>query len=180
MLLWPVQTRFALDSTFIIDPVFWIILGVLPAIWRRYQWSPPRIGRASLLCFASWVLLCLMLRQQAQSYVPKNSMVFAAPLAPLFWTGIHQEGDQLRRYWLTPWSVEDAGAFSAPSKEHEALLQKQPLADAILRMENAMVVEVTARREGQVKLKLWDLAFTSWLDPNRVVVGGEFWISDTP
>ena len=179
MLLWPIQTRFALDSTFIVDPIFWFILGVLPAIWRRYQWPAPRIGKTSLLVFAAWVLLCMMLRQQAQSYAPKSSMVFAAPLAPLFWTGIHQEGGQLHRYWLTPWSVEEAGVFPVPSQQHEDLLRLQPLADAIFRMENAMTFEVVERSGNELKLKLWDLAFTSWLDPDRAVIGGEFWIVET-
>jgi membrane-bound metal-dependent hydrolase YbcI (DUF457 family) len=180
LLLWPIQTRFALDSTFIVDPVFWFILGGLPYLWRRYQWTAPRIGRTSLLLFSAWILLCMMLRQQAQSYAPKDSQVFAAPLAPLFWTGIHREGATLHRYWLTPWSGEEAGVFEAPSEQQKEALRQQPLADAILRMENALVFEVTARREGEVKLKLWDLAFTSWLDPTRAVIGGEFWIVDAP
>jgi inner membrane protein len=32
LLLWPIQTRFSHAWVFIVDPMFWIILGVLPSL----------------------------------------------------------------------------------------------------------------------------------------------------
>jgi hypothetical protein len=175
LLLWPIQTRFSHAWVFIVDPMFWIILGVLPSLWkRRFGWEPLKIGRTSLLLFASWLLLCAMMKEQAASYAPKGAKVVPAPLAPLFWTGLSSDGVHVDRYWLTPWSGEFSGSFTAPTREQEEILRKDPLGNAIFKMGHALVIKVLSQDETGTRVKLWDIAFSSWLDEQRTVVGGEF------
>ncbi len=170
-LLWPDDRRFGLELIFIVDPVFWLLLGLLP-------WWLARRGRpapwAGILALGGWFGVAFLLKSMALTRAPEPVQAVPGPLAPLFWTGFSRPGPgdlEIRRYWLTPWSCEPAGAFGTPrgaawdsvlathAGERDAWMSISP---AVLRQDE---------QGGVVTLGIVDLGFTSWLDPDRFPFG---------
>jgi hypothetical protein len=142
------DTRFSLDWIFIVDPVYWVILGALR-------------GSRALLALAGWILFCGAMHQQAARQGGEGTEAFPAPLAPLFWTGVRREGDTVERMWLTPWGAEPAGTFRAAEGPGVDAVRATWAGDRTLWMARAPVLRDAAAD----LVVLSDLAYSSWLRP---------------
>lgn len=178
-LFWPLsRTRFALDIIFIVDPMFWVLLGVLPWLLRRRGWAREQAAALSLFALVGWFLLAGMAREEAAARVEGPVHVFPAPLAPLFWTGASYEGDEVQRYWLTPFSSEPAGRFPRPGGEAARALREDPR--GARRFWMARIPVFLEREElsgGGWKVRLIDLAYTSPLAPEQTPFEATFLIT---
>ena len=163
-LFWPLtDTRFSLRWIFILDPMFWVLLGVLPLALRRFgAGSAAKAGLASL---AAWVLFSGMMHDQAVRMTPgRADIVVPAPMAPVRWTATVTRGDEVDRYWVTPWGAEPAGTFAAPVGPAVDAVRATHAGERYFWMAKAPVV---LRDEGG-ELELLDLCYTSWAAPDNV------------
>lgn len=158
MLFFPVsEVRFSLDWIFIVDPMFWVILG---GIASRLQGAFRGAVPISLL--GGWILFGGMMKQQAMAQAPEKVDAWPAPLAPIFWTAVHADPVTTRRYFLTPWSSVAAGEWPTPSGPNVTAIRATLRGERWFWMANAPVL----RKEGSDgSVTLSDLAYTSWVDP---------------
>jgi membrane-bound metal-dependent hydrolase YbcI (DUF457 family) len=171
-LLWPNDARFGLELIFIVDPMFWLLLGLLP--WwlsrrPRAEAVPGRAPAAGILALGGWYAVAAVAKALAVSQAPEPVVAVPAPLAPLYWTAFTRPGPEdteVRRYFLTPWSCEAAGVFGAPRGAAWDAVQAthtgerdtwMSVAPAILREESG--------DDGTVTLGMVDLAYSSWANP---------------
>jgi membrane-bound metal-dependent hydrolase YbcI (DUF457 family) len=187
------DTRFSLDWIFIVDPMFWVTLWALPA-WLRPRVGAERAARTGLWALAGWVLFCGAMQQQAARQADEpNVAVFPSPLAPLHWVGVREEGDVVRRWFLTPSSAERQPDLAALTRDERAALRTiepgerwlwKTRAPAVLersRVDPVIVVDpATGASEtvepARIDLSLVDLSYTSWAsaEPSVVRFGGRF------
>ncbi|MFZ5481440.1 MAG: metal-dependent hydrolase [Myxococcota bacterium] len=153
--------RFGLDWIFIVDPIFWVLLGVVP----RFLREATARARVALLSLAGWILLCGMTRELAGSHVRGPVEVFPSPLAPLFWTGVTREGEVLHRWWLTPWGAEEAGTFEVPAGPAVDALKEARNGERYFWMARAPALRGVEETPAGTVLTLSDLAFTSRFEP---------------
>ena len=176
-LFWPDDQRFGLELIFIVDPMFWLLLGVLPWWLSRRGGARAALAPAiGIVTLAGWFAVSALGKALALAQAVEPVEAVPAPLAPLFWTAFSQPtaGDpEVRRYWLTPWSSEPAGVFGAP---------RGPAWDAVLATHAGerdawMSIAPVILREAPGSLGVVDLAYTSWLDPDQFRFGHVYSIS---
>ncbi len=159
LLFFPVSdVRFSLDWIFIVDPMFWAILGGLA--WRRRGVAR---GAIPIAILAGWMLFGGMMKQQAIAQAPEKVEAWPAPLAPVFWTAVHTDSLTTRRYFLTPWSSTPAGSWPTPAGANVDVVRRTRRGERWFWMANAPVLRGEGR-DGSVTLS--DLAYTSWVDPD--------------
>jgi membrane-bound metal-dependent hydrolase YbcI (DUF457 family) len=159
------DTRFSLDWIFIVDPAFWVTLWALPR-WLRPRVGVERAASTGLWALAGWMLLCGAMRQQAARQAGEpNVAVFPAPLAPLHWTGVREEGTAVRRWFLTPGSAERAPDTPALTAEERTRMADDYPAERWLWKARAPAVTARSAAEDGQRLSLVDLSYTNWLLP---------------
>ncbi len=178
-LLWPNDHRFGLELIFIVDPMFWVVLGVLPWLMRRSGTTANRAATTGILLLGSWFGVAVVGKALALAQAPEPVVAVAGPLAPLHWTAftVPAAGDsEVRRYFLTPWSCEPAGTFGAPGgPAWDAVMATHTgERDTWMSMAPAVLSEEIAARPDDpavTRLAIVDLAYTSWLDPDTFRFG---------
>ncbi len=182
-LLWPLSDqRFDGALVFIIDPMFWILLGVAPwlLVWAL-GWSRANAATLALLSVAGWYAAAAGLKELATSRAPEPVIATPAPLAPWQWTGVTPDvpaDPERRRYFLTPLAAEPAGRFRALDTDTRALLSRHHAVERDLWMRVAPAVhhdEVTPRGR---EVAVVDLAYTSWLTPDHFRFGCTYVLDD--
>lgn len=180
-LLWPSDRRFGLELIFIVDPMFWLVLGLLPWWLGRRGRGAGSAARAGIVALVAWYGVAGAAKALALHQAPEAVEAVPAPLAPLFWTGFTTPGpgdDAVRRYWLTPWSSTPAGKFKAPrGPSWDAVVQTHE-GERDAWMSVAPVILSDAVRDGTGELVVVDLAYSSWLDPDRFRFGHRYTLGD--
>jgi membrane-bound metal-dependent hydrolase YbcI (DUF457 family) len=171
MLFYPLsEVRFALDWIFIIDPMFWVILGGLPWLLARSLGREKAAGW-SLAAIGGWILLSGVLHQQAAAQLatgpaPAEVTVFPAALAPLRWTGVRRGPGVLERWWLTPWSAAAGGSFAAPEGPDVDRIRASYVGNRYFWMARAPVRLPAAAGAQGTEVTFADLAFTDAWTPD--------------
>lgn len=147
------EHRFSLGWVFIVDPMFWLLLGGVG------RWLG---ARAALLSLAGWYLVAAAGKELAEAQAPVLVRSFPAPLAPLNWTAVATEGERVRRWFLTPWSAEAAGDFAAPVGPEVELVRSTRVGERTLWMARAPVL----LHDGE-ELRIVDLAYSNRWTPDE-------------
>ncbi len=178
-LLWPNDERFGLELVFIVDPMFWLLLGALPWWLGRRGMGTTRAASTAIMALAGWYGVCGAGKALAVAQVTEPVAVMPGPFAPLAWTAVSTRADdpEVRRYWLTPWSAEPAGVFVAPrGAAWDAIVATHTgERDAWMSVSPAILREAEA--DGVVTVGVVDLAYSSWLDPNTFRFGHVYTIT---
>lgn len=171
-LLWPNDTRFGLELIFIVDPMFWLLLGLLPWWLARRESAGARQlqpAASGILALGVWYAVAAVAKALALSHAPEPVAAVPAPLAPLYWTAFTEPGPEdteVRRYFLTPWSCEAAGVFGAPRGTAWDAVQATHTGERDTWMSVApAIVREDAGADGTVTLGVVDLAYSSWANP---------------
>lgn len=173
-LLWPDDRRFGLELIFIVDPVFWVALGLVPWALGRRGVASSRAAIAGILALAAWFGVSAGGKAAALSQAPELVEAVAAPLAPLQWTAFTkpEAGDStVRRYFLTPWSCEPAGTFGAPRGAAWDALMATHTGERDTWMSIAPAVLSETMDGGVTTIGVVDLAYSSWIDPENFRFG---------
>jgi membrane-bound metal-dependent hydrolase YbcI (DUF457 family) len=163
------DTRFSLDWIFIVDPIFWVCLGLVPWLLRRgadagvLPEARRRGARTGLFALAGWVLFCGAMRQQAGTHAPEGTRVFPAPLAPVKWTGVHLDGESAERWLLQPDRGEAAGRWPRLPDAERAALEGFVPSERWLWKAKAPAVAGRQETAAGTVLSLTDLGYASWL-----------------
>jgi len=178
LLWWPLSdVRFGLEWIFIVDPAYWLALGLVPRLLR--SWGPAEAARAGLLCLVGWAFFGAMMKEQAAMQAPEPVRTFPAPLAPLFWTGIATDtSTDTRRYFLTPWSVEPAGSFTSNAGRYIECISADPRGERDQWQAVAPVITEESAVPGGTRVVVSDLAFTSWASPGSFRFSRRYVVSD--
>jgi hypothetical protein len=99
-------------------------------------------------------------RTDAQVIVP-------APLAPLNWTGVDDDGSTVTRWFLHPWGGEKGGTFRSPRGPAVDALRRTDLGEHTFWMAIAPVLLDEKPIDGGWELTIADLAYTSWAAPDN-------------
>lgn len=179
-LLYPLSDhRFSAGLVFILDPSFWLLLGVLPWLLVRRGWSSGQAATVALVSVVGWYGTAGALKELAASRAPEPVQVNTAPLTPWRWTAVSLAtpgSDTRRRYFLTPLGAESAGAFKVLDPETRASLEAHPAAERDLWMRVVPVVHHDRVTEAGRELAVVDLAYTSWFAPDRFQFGATYLI----
>lgn len=177
LLFWPLSSvRFGLEWIFIVDPAYWLLLGLLPRLLRT--WGPAPAARTGLLALAAWALFCAMMKEQAAMQAPEPVRTFPAPLAPFQWTGVATDTTDTRRYFLTPWSVEAAGTFPSNSGRYIECIKADPRGAMDQWMAAAPAITEVEGVPGGTRVVVSDLAYASWLSPDTFRFSRSYVVSD--
>ena len=168
-LFWPLSDhRFGLEWIFIVDPAFWLLLGLLPLLLRRRGWTVGPAAGAGILCLGGWILSAGMLKEVAVARAPEPVAAYPAVGAPFAWTGVTpavRTDPDVRRYWLTVLHAQRAGTFGRPAGP----LVEAVLHDRVGERDLWMMVAPVECRECEdgtdSMLTLVDLAYTNWAYP---------------
>lgn len=187
-LLWPSDRRFGLELIFIVDPLFWVTLGLLPWWLVRRGRATGFGARAGIMALACWYAVAAAGKGLALRQAPEVVEAVPAPSAPLHWTAFTVPGpgdDEVRRYWLTPWSCTPAGTFRAPQGSGWDAVVATYAGERDAWMSIAPVLLRDDVRDGAGDLVVVDLAFSNWLEPegfrfgHRYTLGGGAVLSRT-
>lgn len=173
-LLWPNDKRFGLELIFIVDPMFWIVLGLVPWLLRRWGSGAARAAAAGILALAAWFGVAAVAKVAALAQAPEPVEAVAAPLAPLKWTAFTkpEPGDtEVRRYFLTPWSCEPAGSFGAPRGAAWEAVMATRTGERDTWMSIAPAILRETVEGGVTTIGVVDLAYSGWLDPDNFRFG---------
>ncbi len=165
-LLWPDDRRFGLELIFIVDPAFWLALGLLPWWLARRGGASSAAARSGILALACWYAIAAAGKALAVHQAPEPVDAVPAPLAPLAWTAFTVPGPgdpEVRRYWLTPWSCTPAGTFQAPRGPGWDAVVSTHAGERDAWMSIAPVILHDDVHEGEGNLVVVDLAYSSWL-----------------
>lgn len=180
-LLWPLSDhRFGLELIFIIDPMFWLLLGGLPWLLRKRGHSPAEAATIAIVAVLGWFAVAGVAKELAVAAAPEPVWAIPGPLAPWSWTGITLPvpGDpDATRYWLSPTSFEAAGEFYWLNAEQRAILSADPPAERDLWMRVVPVLHHDRMQAAGRELAVVDLAYTSWLSPDTFRFGGTYLLS---
>lgn len=173
-LLWPNDQRFGLALIFIVDPMFWLTLGLVPWGLRRSGVGAHRAAVAAILSLVAWFGVSAAGKMAALSQAPERVEAVAAPLAPLHWTAFTkpQPGDtEVRRYFLTPWSGEPAGTFGAPRGAAWEAVMATHTGERDTWMSIAPAILRQTVEGGVTTIGVVDIAYSGWLDPDSFRFG---------
>lgn len=178
-LLYPLTDhRFSAGLVFILDPAFWLLLGVLPwVLVRRRGWLRAHAAVAALCAVLGWYATAAVGKELAESQAPEPVTVHTAPLSPFRWTGVSPAtpgADTHRRYFLTPTSAEAAGSFRALDADTRGLLEAHPAAERDLWMRVRPIVHHDRSGPAGRELAVVDLAYSSWLSPDDFRFGAAY------
>ena len=180
-LLWPHDHRFGLELIFIVDPMFWVVLGLLPWWLSRRGGSPNAAARAGIAALAGWYGVAAGGKALAlhQAVEPVNAV--AAPFAPLAWTAFTVPGPadtEVRRYWLTPWSCTPAGTFTAPRGPDWDAVIATHTGERDAWMSIAPVILHDDVHDGAGELEVVDLAYSTWVEPDHFRFGHQYTLAE--
>jgi len=176
-LLWPSDRRFGLELIFIVDPLFWVTLGVLPWWLGRRGWSRGVAARAGIGTLAAWYGVAAAGKALALHQAVEAVEAVPAPFAPLYWTAftVPEPGEtEVRRYWLTPWSCTPAGTFQAPTGPGWDVVVATHAGERDAWMSIAPVLLRDEVRDGAGYIVVVDLAYSSWLAPDTFRFGHRY------
>ncbi len=177
LLLWPLSSvRFGLEWIFIVDPAYWVALGLLPRLLRA--WGSAAAARSGLLALGAWALFCAMMKEQASMQAPEPVRTFPAPLAPFQWTAVAADAAGTRRYFLTPWSAEAAGSFVSNTGTLVDCIKADPRGAKDQWMAGAPVITEIVPVAGGTRVVVSDLAYASWLSPGTFRFSRTYVVSD--
>lgn len=152
--------RYSSELIFIVDPVFWLVLGPLALPFRGRSRGAIPIG-----ALLAWFALSFGLKQVTRAQVPQAGDLYPAPLAPFFWTAVDEGSEVTRRWFATPWSAEPAGEWPTPAGPEVEAVRATLQGDRWFWMANAPVLRGRHPVGGAVELTFSDLSFTSWTQP---------------
>ncbi len=178
LLWWPLSgVRFGLEWIFIVDPVYWLMLGLVPRLLR--SWGQDAAARAGLLGLLGWALFGAMMKEQAAMQAPEPVRTFPAPLAPLFWTAVATDtSTDTRRYFLTPWSFKAAGSFESNRGRIIECIKADPRGERDQWQAAAPVITEQTPVEGGTRVVVSDLAYASWASPDTFRFSKTYVVSD--
>lgn len=155
------DTRYSTELIFIVDPMFWLLLGALAVPFRGWKKGAVPIG-----ALLAWFAVAFGLKQVARERVPEADELYPAPLAPFFWTAVAAGPATTRRWFATPWSAEPAGQWPTPTGSEVDAVRATLQGDRWFWMANAPVLRGRKEVEGRAELTLSDLSYTSWPQPD--------------